>query len=76
MSQCKWCGGNVLYDRDKELCCISCGRVTCSKCGGVFIPKGGHLVCLTCGADKEVWRELFHEEHNCGISWKLEVKVK
>ena len=47
--QCKWCGGSVLYDRDRELCCISCGRFTCSKCGGVFIPKGGHLVCWTCG---------------------------
>ena len=47
--QCGWCRGSVLINVDKELYCISCGRLACPKCGGVFIPRAGHLTCLTCG---------------------------
>lgn len=27
--------------------------------------KGGHKLCPKCGADRQVWREMLHEEHKC-----------
>ena len=33
-----------------------------------YSPK--HKLCPVCGADKQVWKEVFGEEHYCDPKWK------